>query len=117
MRLANTVFFAIATTFAAAAHAQLADRHEITFWGIGHTKCTAVLDFVDAKDSVALDALVTWSQGYLSAKVEEQVASGATLFRLLSPEIIEDQMIGYCSSNRGKRVSDAAHEFGLKLTR
>ena len=117
MKFANTVFFAVATLFASATHAQITDRHEITFWGIGHTKCTAVLDFVEAKDSLALDALVTWSQGYLTAKVEEQIASGANLFRLLSPEILEDQMIGYCSSNRDKLVSDAAHEFSLRLTR
>ena len=115
MRFANTLSFLVAAMFATGVHAQTTNPNEISLWGVGHTKCTAVLGFVEARDSLAMDTLVTWTQGYLSAKIEDQIASGAEYFRLLSPSIVEDNMISFCSVNRGKLVSDAAQEFSHRL--
>lgn len=105
----------IATTFATGVQAQTADRNEVSLWGVGHTTCTAALAFDETRDAVALDALVNWTQGYVSAKIEEQIAAGAERFRLVSPSIVEANMISFCSDNRGKLVSDAAEAFSRKL--
>jgi len=105
----------VSTAFASGVQAQTTNHNEGGLWGVGHTTCTAALAFDQARDAAALDTLVNWTQGYLSAKIEEQIASGAELFRLASPSIVEANLISFCSDNRGKLVSDAAAAFSRKL--
>ena len=117
MRFTNALSVIVVTVFATGVHAQTTNADDVSLWGVGHTKCTAVLASDEAGDVAALDGLATWTQGYLSAKIEELIKSGAARFRLLSPSIVKANMISYCSENQGKLVSDAAEALSHRLVR